>query len=107
MTPDHHPVEPFLTSTDKGLLMRVKVVPGASRSRLVGLIGDHLKIAVTAAAEKGKANQALCIMIGQLLGVPQRDIVIVNGQSQTRKTLAITGISVGEASLKLTPLLTS
>jgi len=106
MNPDQNSVEAVLTATASGLLIRVKVVPSASRSRLVGIMGDHLKIAVTAAPEKGKANHAVCDMIGRLLDIPKSDIVIVTGQSQARKTLAISGMSVDEASRKLNQRLT-
>jgi uncharacterized protein len=42
-----------------GLLLQVHVKPKSSRNRLIGVHGHRLKIAVTAAPEKGKANAAV------------------------------------------------
>lgn len=52
--------------------MRVRVVPGASKTRLVALReepeGLTLKIAVTAAPEKGRANAAVCDFLQGIVG---------------------------------------
>ncbi|MGB9626422.1 MAG: DUF167 domain-containing protein, partial [Phycisphaerae bacterium] len=45
--------------TPGGVEVAVKVVPGSSRDRIMGVLGDALKIAVAAPPEKGKANQAV------------------------------------------------
>ena len=39
--------------------LQLKVVPKASRNRVVGWVGLRLKIQVTAAPERGKANEAV------------------------------------------------
>ena len=75
----------------------VKVVPGASRDRIVGAHGDALKVQVTAPPEKGKANGAVIKLLAKSLGCPERDISIVRGGSSARKTVYLRGISMESA----------
>ncbi len=81
-------------SFGQGVWVRVKVVPGASRSKVVGMLGDRLKLAVAAPPEGGKANKAVCKLISEGLGVPGRDVVVSVGTSKPQKTLTITGLTV-------------
>jgi uncharacterized protein len=74
------------------VLLRVKVVPGASRSKIAGLLGDRVKIAVAAAPEAGKANEALCELLAKTLSLPRRNVTVVHGHTQPRKTLLIQGV---------------
>ncbi len=81
-------------SSGEGVALRVKVVPGASRSKVVGMLGDRLKLAVAAPPEGGKANKAVCKLIAEGLGVPGRDVEVSVGTSKPQKTLTITGLTV-------------
>ncbi|MCC7409450.1 MAG: DUF167 domain-containing protein [Phycisphaeraceae bacterium] len=93
MLPGNPPASwPPLTADPAGPLLRVKVVPGASRSRVAGLLGDRLKIQVAAPPEGGKANKAVCELIADLLGVPSRQITVEAGHTQPAKTLRLTGV---------------
>ena len=49
--------------------LKAKVVPGSSRNRIVGWLGDALKINVTAPPEKGKANEAVVELLSMKLGI--------------------------------------
>lgn len=88
---------PPLTADAAGLLLRVKVVPGASRSRVAGLLGDRLKIQVAAPPEGGKANQAVCELVADLLGVPARQVIVEAGHGQPVKTLRVEGVDLQQA----------
>ena len=48
-------------------LIRLKVVPGASRDAITGVLSDRLKVRVIAPPEGGKANQAICRMLSKKL----------------------------------------
>lgn len=56
------------TSDGSDTLIRIKAVPGASRDSLAGLLGDRLKIRITAAPEDGKANKAICRLLRAAIG---------------------------------------
>lgn len=80
-----------------GAVIRVKVVPGSSRTRLAGLLGDRLKISVAAPAEGGKANAALCKLLAAIFQVPSRQVTVTAGHAQPQKTVLLAGLTVAEA----------
>jgi len=71
----------------------VKVVPGSSRDKVVGVLGDCLKIATSAAAEKGRANAAVAKLIAKALGVDRRAVELASGPTNPRKEFRIAGMS--------------
>jgi hypothetical protein len=77
------------------VLLRVKIVPGASRTRYVGLWEKRVKISVAAPPEKGKANRAVIAFLAGLLGVRKRDVTIVEGLTSRLKTIRIEQAAVG------------
>ena len=74
----------------------VKVVPGASRSRIAGRYGDGIKVQVAAAPERGKANEAVIELLAEAFGLRRNQITIVSGHTQPRK---IVQIDIPEADL--------
>ena len=79
------------------VLLPVKIVPGASRTRLLGLWENRVKIAVASPPEKGKANQAVTSLLADLLGVRKRDVRVVSGTRSPMKTIRIEGITADAA----------
>lgn len=78
--------------TPAGVEFALKAAPGASRDRIVGLLGDALKVAVSAAPEGGKANEAIVRLLADTLGVRRSDVSIVSGCSQRTKRVAVRGV---------------
>ena len=79
----------------------VKVVPGASRDRIVGVHGDALKVQVAAPPEAGKANERLCEILAAALGIPARDVVVVGGHRVPRKIVGVRGLALADARQRL------
>ena len=75
----------------KGRLdLALKVIPKSSRNEVVGLQPDKsLKIKITAAPEKGKANSATCAFLAEEFGVAKRNVEIVRGQTSSIKHVQI------------------
>ncbi|MBK9119247.1 MAG: DUF167 domain-containing protein [Phycisphaerales bacterium] len=90
-----------LRGTTKGVEFSVKVVPGASRTGPLGLLGGALKLAVSAPPEGGKANAAVLELLVHILGVRKSDVQIVSGASKPRKRIAVTGLSAEEIRQRL------
>ena len=76
-----------------GVVVSVKVQPNASKDRVVGKHGDQIKIAVTVAPEKGKANKAVIKVLSKLLGVKNTDIQIISGEKSRDKKVFIRNIN--------------
>jgi uncharacterized protein (TIGR00251 family) len=70
----------------------VKAVPGARRDEIVGMLGDRLKVRVSAPPEGGKANAAICALIAGALGVRARDVRIVSGETRAEKVVEVEGV---------------
>ena len=70
-------------------LLKVKVVPGSSRTRIDGWLGDSLKIRVTAQPEKGRANEAVRAVLAGALAIPKSEISLSSGGSSVRKIFKI------------------
>jgi uncharacterized protein len=73
--------------------LQVKVVPGASRSRITGRLGDALKVSVTAQPERGEANAAVEELLAAALGILPRAVTVVSGHGSARKIVEINGMS--------------
>lgn len=84
-----------------GVEIHVKAVPGASRSRVVGWLGDHLKVAVAAPPEGGKANKAICELLAKAIGLKAQDVQVIAGTTNPRKRVFLAGITVEQTLAKL------
>jgi len=87
-----------------GALISVKAVPGASRDKIVGVLGDCLKVATSSAAEKGRANASIARTLAKALGVSKRNVEITGGMTNPRKEFRIAGLSAANVRQRLSDL---
>jgi len=83
-----------LKTTQGGVEFRVKVVPGASRTGIVGELDGALKVAVSAPPEKGKANKAVLALLAEALGVKVAGLRIEAGATSRYKRCIVSGARV-------------
>lgn len=76
--------------------LELKVTPKASRTALKGWMGDVLKLGVTAAPERGKANEAVIALLAEVLRLPVSAIRVVRGQTSAQKWVEIDGLAQDE-----------
>jgi len=74
-------------------LVRLRVLPGASRAGIVGRYGTAWKVRVTAAPEAGKANDAVLELLARTLDLPRRDLAIETGATSRNKLVSLTGLT--------------
>lgn len=67
----------------------VKVVPGSQQTKIIGKLGNRLKIKVQAPPEDGKANREVLEYVAQELGISKLQMEIVFGTSSPEKLLRI------------------
>ena len=80
-------------ASDAGVRFAVRVQPRASRSELVGVHGDAMKVRLSAPPVDGAANEALVELIAELLGVGRRAVRIVSGESSRSKVVEVEGVT--------------
>jgi len=93
-----------LRAADGGVVIAVKVVPGSSRDKVVGVLGDCLKITTSTAPEKGRANAAVAKTLAKALGVSSRSVKLISGQTSPRKEFRVAGVAADECRSRLTEL---
>lgn len=80
--------------------LQVKVVPGASRSEIVGRLGAALKVRVAAPPEGGKANREVLALLAERLG-PGVAATLVSGASAPSKVVELRGVTDQQAWARL------
>lgn len=83
------PLPPWVKQIPSGWEIRVKAVPGSSRSRIAGELGDRLKIQVAAPPEDGKANRAVAEVLARWLGIAKSQVELVSGAGQPTKSFLV------------------
>jgi uncharacterized protein (TIGR00251 family) len=76
-----------------GVSIAVRVQPRAKRNAVVGVVGEALKVQVTAPPEDGRANDAVLELIADWLGAKRRQIEIISGATNRNKMIRVIGVS--------------
>ena len=66
--------------------------PGAKRNAILGERAGALRVAVTAAPERGKANEAIQTLLAESLGLKPSRISLISGATSRRKRFLLEGI---------------
>jgi hypothetical protein len=82
-------------------ILKLRIVPNARRSEVVGAHGDAIKVKVQAPPVDGKANEALCEFLAEQLQIPARSIEIVGGEKSRDKVVAIADMDLAIARQRL------
>lgn len=94
-----------IEETSEGVILPVKALPGSRKNEVRGEQGGMLKVSVTRAPEKGKANQAVLEQLAKGLGLRKSQLRLVSGETNRQKKFLLTGVTVDELCERLTPLL--
>ena len=77
--------------------LRVRVVPGARRSEVVGRLGDVWKLRVAAPPERGRANDEVVALLARTLDVPRAAVRVVRGHTTHVKLVEIDDLTPADA----------
>ena len=90
-----------VNETDKGVTFSVKVHPRARKNAITGLVGDALKLALTAPPVKGRANQAVIEFFAELFEIPRSSVTIASGETSRNKLVRIAGLTKAVVAARL------
>lgn len=94
-----------LIETAAGVILPVQAQPGARKNAITGLHAGRLKVAVTQAPEKGKANQALIKLLAELLELKRHQIALVSGETSSQKKFCVAGVNLSDLRRRIESLL--
>ena len=81
--------------TDEGIIVAVRLTPKAAKDELLSIEqtadGPVLKARVRAVPDKGKANEAIQILLARWLDVPKSRAELVSGGKSRLKQILIKG----------------
>jgi uncharacterized protein len=75
------------------VVVEVLVVPRASKEKIGPVVGDRLKVSVTAPPVDGEANAAVCRALAAGLGIAKGRVSIARGDGSRRKSVRIEGVT--------------
>lgn len=84
----------FVKALENGVLISVRLQPGAARSELAGVQGGQLKLRVAAPPVEGRANEAARALLAELLGVQRSCVTVVRGAASRNKHFFIQGATI-------------
>jgi len=91
--------------TPAGATFQVKVHPRARKNAITGVLGDALKLALTAPAVEGRANQACIDFVAKFLNVTRSSVTIAAGESSRQKLIRVAGVRAAQVEEKLRAIL--
>jgi uncharacterized protein (TIGR00251 family) len=90
-----------LAATPDGVRLRLRIQPRASRSEVVGLHGETIRIRLAAPPVDGAANEEMVRHLAEVLGVPRRAVEITAGHAGRLKTVTVAGVELAAAARAL------
>lgn len=89
--------EGYLKQTKDGVLLDLRVSPGAKATSITGLYGDHaLRVKVASPPARGKANAEIEAHLSTLLGLSRSQVAIVKGAASREKVVLLEGVGLEE-----------
>lgn len=76
------------------LMVNIYAQPGARTTEVVGIYDGALKIRVNAPPIDGRANRLLKKFLANRFNVPSKNIQLVTGEKNRRKTFSVLGSQV-------------
>ena len=67
----------------------------------MGRHGDGWRARVAAAPERGRANEALCSLLADVLDIPRRSVSVVAGHGARVKVVEIDGLDAADIDSRL------
>lgn len=90
-----------IRDTGSGATFSIKVHPRSKHDAISGIVGDALKLSLTAPPVEGRANEACIRFFAKFLRVPRSSVTIAAGESSRNKVICISGLSAAQVQQRL------
>jgi uncharacterized protein len=94
-----------LTAHERGTILTVRAQPGARKNAVLGERGGSLRVAVSAAPERGKANAAIQDVLADAIGCKASQVGLLSGETSRTKRFLISGVPPDELQRRLAGVL--
>ncbi len=84
---------PLFQEDGEGVLLRLRVQPGASRNEVIGVVDGVLRIRLTARPLQGAANQQCLQFLSKKLHIAKSRIIMVAGERSREKIVRVGGLT--------------
>ena len=86
----------YFKITGNDIIIKVKIAPGSSKNKIIGVYNDSLKITITAPPVEGKANKKCIAYLAKYFDIAKSKIEIISGKNSKNKLLKIYDIGQKE-----------
>ena len=94
-----------LSPHERGTVLRVKAQPNARKDGILGERAGCLRVGVTVAPEKGKANAAIAGVMARALGCRGSSLVLLSGETSRDKRSLVLDLDAESLRLRIAPLI--
>lgn len=84
-----------------GVVLPVRAHAGAKRSELRGFQAGALKVMVTQAPEKGKANKAIIALLAETLDLKKSQFELLAGETSPQKKFLVRDVSRNDLAARI------
>ncbi len=84
----------WLKENKGNITLNIYVVPRSSKSEIVGIYNEHLKIKLKSPPVDNAANEELIRFLAEKLKVSKSNVNLVKGHNQKRKVVELNGVSL-------------
>lgn len=87
---------PYLRPEPDGIVLSIKLQPRASTNEIGEVMGNELRVKVTAPPVDSAANEALVRFLAETLDCGRNRVELVRGQTSRHKTIRVHGMKAEE-----------
>jgi uncharacterized protein (TIGR00251 family) len=92
---------PYLRAQPDGIWLAIKLQPRASANEIGEVLGNELRIKVTAPPVDSAANEALVRFLAETLDCARNRVELVRGQTSRHKTVRVCGMTAEDVVKRL------
>lgn len=82
----------YIRETPQGAVLMVMAAPRSSKTEIVEIQQDRVKIKVKAPPVDGEANSALVEYLSKIFKIPKKSVILEKGQSGKQKSFLLVGL---------------